>query len=91
MNLSAILVTTTPDNTLNMIETLNNIQNIEVFHHDKKSGEIIIIQKAKAIHKEVYDLKKIKALPGIIMTKIVEYYFDKDIDTSTSATASLSS
>lgn len=78
MNLSAILVTTAPDNTLNMIETLNNIQGVEVFHHDQSSGKIIIIQEAEAIHDEVNGLKGIKKLPGIIMAEMVEHYFGED-------------
>ncbi len=78
MNLSAILVTTTPDNTLNMIETLNGIRDVEVFHHDESTGKIIIIQEAEAIHDEVNGLKKIKALPGIILAEMVEHYFGDD-------------
>lgn len=78
MNLSAILVTTLPDNIPNMINTLNAIQDVEVFHHDSASGKIIIIQEAEAIHEEVNGLKKIKSLPGVIVAEMVEHYFAED-------------
>lgn len=78
MNLSAILVTTTPDNTLNMIEQLNSMQGLEVYHNDPASGKIILIQEAESIHEEVNGLKIIKALPGIIVAEMVEHYFGED-------------
>ena len=78
MNLSAILVATKPENTLRMIDTLNGIQDVEVFHHDESTGKIIIIQEAEAIHEEVDGLKKIKKLPGIIMAEMVEHHFGED-------------
>lgn len=61
-----------------MIETLNNIQGVEAFHHDESSGKIIIIQEAEAIHDEVNGLKQIKKLPGIILAEMVEHYFGED-------------
>jgi len=78
MNISAILVTTTPENTLNMIATLNQRQGIEVYHNDPETGKIIVIQEAEAIHDEVDGLKKIKKIPGIIMAEMVEHYFGED-------------
>jgi nitrate reductase NapD len=78
MNLSAILVTTAPHNTLNMINTLNSLQGVEVYHNDPSSGKIIIIQEAEAIHEEVDGLKKIKKIPGIILAEMVEHYFGED-------------
>ncbi len=78
MNLSAILVTTAPANTLNMIDTLNRLSGVEVYHNDAITGKIILIQEAEAIHEEVEGLKKIKRIPGIIVAEMVEHYFAED-------------
>ena len=78
MNISAILVTTKPENTDNMIETLNQISGIEVYHHEHATGKIIVIQEAETIQQEVDGLKNIKKLPGIILAEMVEHYFGDD-------------
>lgn len=78
MNLSAILVTTKPDNTRNMIEQLNAIEGLEVYHHHQPSGKIILIQEAESIHEEVNGLKRIKAIAGVIVAEMVEHYFGED-------------
>ena len=78
MNLSAIYVVTDPLKTINLISTLNEISNIEVFHQDENSGKIIVIQEAESIHDEVQGLKKIKSISGVIMAEMVEHYFGED-------------
>jgi len=78
MNISAILVTTPSDNTHNMIEQLNQLEGVEVFHHDAASGKIIAIQEAESINDEVNGLKRIKKLPDIVLAEMVEHYFGED-------------
>ena len=78
MNISAILVTTPSANTLNMIEQLNQLEGVEVFHHDTSTGKIIAIQEAESINDEVAGLKRIKKLPNITLAEMVEHYFGED-------------
>lgn len=78
MNISAILVTTAPKNIKNMIQTLNKLEGVEVYHNDPDSGKIIVIQEAEIINDEVDGLKRIKKIPGIIMAEMVEHYFGED-------------
>jgi nitrate reductase NapD len=78
MNISAILVTTPSSNTENMINMLNELEGVEVFHHDVSTGKLIAIQEAESIHEEVHGLKKIKKLPGIILAEMVHHYFGED-------------
>lgn len=78
MNISAILITTSPQNIHEMIATLNSLSSVEVYHNDPATGKIIAIQEAKTIDEEVDGLKKIKKLPGIILAEMVEHYFGED-------------
>lgn len=78
MNISAILVTTRPNNTNHMIETLNQLSGVEVYQNDPSTGKIIVIQEAESIHDEVDGLKKIKSLSGIVLAEMVEHYFGDD-------------
>lgn len=78
MNISAILVTTSLDNTESMINILNDLSGLEVFHHDNTTGKIIVIQEAKSIQDEVNGLKRIKKIPGIILAEMVQHYFGED-------------
>ena len=78
MNISAIFVTTPPDNTRAMIEQLNQLEGVEVYHHDADHGKIIVIQEAPGIDDEIAGLKTIKKQPGVIMAAMVEHYFGDD-------------
>jgi len=78
MNISAILVTTLPDNTADMIEQLNRLDGVEVYHSDVASGKMIAIQEAPSIDDEINGLKRIKKMPDIILAEMVEHYFGED-------------
>jgi nitrate reductase NapD len=78
MNFSAILVTTRPDNTALMIDTLNGQSGVEVYHSDPVKGKIIAIQEAVNINEEIDGLKKIKKLPGVVLAEMMEHYFAED-------------
>lgn len=78
MNISAILITTPPHNTSRMIQILNDLDAVEVYHNDPQSGKIIAIQEAETIDDEVRGLKEIKKLPGIILAEMVQHYFGED-------------
>jgi len=78
MNLSGILVVTTPSEIDSVIEALNAMSGLEVHNIDRDSSKLIVVQEAEAIHDEVDGLKKIKKLPGIVLADMVYHYFAED-------------
>lgn len=78
MNISAILVITSPERVEACIATLNQLPGVEVHHHEAASGKIIAIQEAENTTAEVDGLKRIKALDGIAMAEMINHYFEDD-------------
>ena len=78
MNISGILVVTTPPNIDSLIDKLNALPGIEVHHIDRDNSKLIIVQEAESIRDEIDGLKKIKKLPGIVLADMVNHYFGDD-------------
>ena len=78
MNLSGILVVSTPSEIDQLIDTLNAMPHLEVHHVDRDSSKMIVVQEAESINDEVDGLKKIKKLPGIVLAEMVYHYFAED-------------
>jgi nitrate reductase NapD len=75
VNLSGILVVTTPSEIDALIDTLNAMPELEVHNVDRESSRLIVVQEAETVHDEVDGLKKIKKLPGIVLAEMVYHYF----------------
>jgi nitrate reductase NapD len=78
MNISGILVVSTPEHTSEVIDRLEGLSGIDVHHVDATTGKIVITQEAESIHDEVEGLKRIRALPGIILAEMSCHYFEED-------------
>ena len=78
MNISGILVIVSPQRVDSMVEQLNGLDGIDVHHIDATSGRIVITQEAASIRDEVDGLKRIKALPGIILAEMSYHNFEDD-------------
>ena len=78
MNISGILVVTTPAEIDSLIDNLNAMPGIEVHHIDRDSSKLIVVQEAESIHDEIDGLTKIKKLPGIVLADMVNHYFGED-------------
>ena len=78
MNLSGILVVSTPPAIDALIEALNAMPGLEVHNIDRDSSKLIVVQEAESIHDEIDGLKKIKKLPGIVLADMVYHYFADD-------------
>ena len=74
MNLSGIIVITTPEHLPAVCEALNKLDGVEVFHTDAAKGRIVIVQEADKVSDEIAGLKRIKKLPHIIMAEMVHHY-----------------
>lgn len=78
MNLSGILVETKPQWLNDVVARLNALAGVEVHHTDAATGRIIAIQEAADIHAEIEGLKRIKALPHVVLAEMVYHYIAED-------------
>ena len=78
MNVSGILVITSPEHTGNVIKQLQSLTGIDVHYNDVATGRIIITQEAESISAEVDGLKRIRALPHIVLAEMSCHYFEED-------------
>jgi nitrate reductase NapD len=80
MNISGILVVVPPVHTQATIDRLQALPGIEVHHTDADSGRIVITQEAETIAAEIDGLKRIRALPEIILAEMSYHYFGDDAE-----------
>ena len=78
MNLSGILVVANPEWQGQVVENLNALEGVEVHQVDEKTGRIIAVQEAEDIHAEINGMKRIKAIPHVIMAEMVYHYIADD-------------
>ena len=78
MNISGILVIVSPDRVDSMVDQLNGMDGIDVHHIEAATGRIVITQEAETINDEVDGLKRIRALPGIILAEMSYHNFEDD-------------
>ncbi|MEA1888458.1 MAG: chaperone NapD [Pseudomonadota bacterium] len=83
MNISGILVVVAPDKIDSTVETLNSLDGIDVHHIEQSSGRIIITQEAESIHDEIDGLKRVRALPGIVLAEMSYHSFEEDTENVT--------
>ena len=78
MKISGILVIVSPPRVESMVEQLNGMDGIDVHHIEATTGRIVITQEAATINDEVDGLKRIRALPGIILAEMSYHNFEED-------------
>ena len=78
MNLSGILVVANPESQRQVVESLNALKGVEVHQADEETGRIIVVQEAPDIHAEIDGLRRIKAVPHVIMAEMVYHYIADD-------------
>jgi nitrate reductase NapD len=76
MNLSGILVVVPPEHLKFSIDALNALPGIDVHHQDPTTGRIVVTQEAETTDAEMEGLRRIKALPNIILAEMVYHRFD---------------
>jgi nitrate reductase NapD len=80
MNLSGILVVTTPEKMGNVCDALNALEGVSVYHTDEATARLVVVQEAGSVNDEVNGLKTIKAVPGVVMAEMVNHYFGDDAE-----------
>jgi nitrate reductase NapD len=78
MNLSGILVIAKPEWVPQVVADLAAQDGLEVHQTDPVSGRIIVVQEAADIHAEIEGVKRIKAMPHVVMADMVYHYFAED-------------
>ena len=78
MNVSGILVMTSPAKIDDVIEQLQALDGVDVHFTDAASGRIVITQEAETISAEVEGLKRIRSLPHVTMAEMSSHYFEDD-------------
>jgi periplasmic nitrate reductase NapD len=78
VNLSGILVVAKPERQDQVVAALNSMEGVEVHQVDAATGRIVAVQEAVDIHAEIDGLKRIKAVPHVIMAEMVYHYLAED-------------
>lgn len=78
MNFSGILVVARSGQHARVVDALNALEGVEVHQVDEASGRIVAVQEAPDINAEVAGIKRIKALPEVIMAEMVYHYLAED-------------
>ena len=78
MNVSGILVIVPVAKLDAAVASLSAVQGVDVHHTDRATGRIIVTQEAESIPDEVEGLKRIKALPHVILAEMVHHHFEND-------------
>jgi periplasmic nitrate reductase NapD len=78
VNLSGILVMANPESQDQVVAALNALEGVQVHQVDAATGRIVVVQEAEDIHAEIEGVKRIKALPNVIMAEMVYHYLAED-------------
>ncbi len=78
MNLSGIFVVARPQWQAEVVEALNALPGVEVHQVDASTGRIVVVQEAADIHAEIEGVKRIQALPHVVMAEMVYHYLADD-------------
>lgn len=78
MNLSGILVVAKSEWVAEVVSGLEALAGVEVHQTDAETGRIIVVQEAADIHAELEALKRIKALPHVVLAEMVYHYIAED-------------
>jgi nitrate reductase NapD len=76
MNVSGILVVTSVECLDRTAEALSALPGVEVHHTDPVTGRLVVTQESDSVHEEMDGLKRIKALPHIILAEMVHHHFE---------------
>jgi nitrate reductase NapD len=82
MNLSGIAVSVQPRSFNETINLLGALPGVEIHYQDADSARVVIVQEADSIDAEVEGLKRIKAVPGVVVAELVYHYFADDQGTN---------
>lgn len=77
MNVSGILVVVPVEKMSRAADALNALPGVEVRHTDPATGRIVVTQEAPCVEEEMDGLRRIKAIPDVILAEMVQHYFEE--------------
>lgn len=78
MNISGILVVAKPEWQAQVVAALRDLDQVEVHQVDEATGRIVAVQEAADINEEIAGVKRIKALPHVLVAEMVYHYIADD-------------
>jgi periplasmic nitrate reductase NapD len=78
MNYSGIVVICRPELLDGVASALCELPGVEVHYHDRDQGKIVVVQEALSIEAEMNGLRRIKALPDVMLADMRYHYFEED-------------
>jgi nitrate reductase NapD len=86
MNVSGILVIVPVAELDVALSALAALPGVDVHHTDPATGRVIVTQEAESVHREIDGLKRIKAIPQVMLAEMVHHHFeDEPMETEGSA------
>jgi nitrate reductase NapD len=78
VNVSGVLVVVPAAETDAAVEALGALPGVEVHHAHPETGRVVVTLEAESVYDEVEGLRRIKALPGVVLAEMVYHYFEED-------------
>jgi nitrate reductase NapD len=78
MNVSGILVVVPAADTAVAVAELDALPGVEVHHTHPETGRIVVTIEAETVPDEVELLRRIKALPRVVLAEMVYHNFEED-------------
>ena len=73
MNVSSIVVKTTPENMNTVMAEINSLDFCEVHFHDKQ-GRIIVTIEGESIHDQIEIMKRVQNMPFVLQADLMYAY-----------------
>jgi nitrate reductase NapD len=78
MNISGILVLTAPARAAAVADRLRVLAGVDVHHVEPDTGRIVITQEADSVAAEVDGLRRIRAVPDVVLAEMAYHWFEED-------------
>lgn len=77
MNVSSIVVKTTPENMKTVMAAINSLDFCEVHFHDKQ-GRIIVTIEGESIHDQIEIMKRVQNMPFVLHADLMYAYCENE-------------
>jgi nitrate reductase NapD len=79
MNISGVLVTTSPDGVADLRVAIDALDWAEV-HQTDGSGRLIVTLDGESTEQEIERLKALKRLPGVLFAEMIVHWFEDEAE-----------
>ena len=79
MNISSIVVKTTPEHFESVQEMIDEVQNCEIYLADEATSQIIVVLEAANTQEEITINKHLEGLPGVMSAQMHYTYQEEEL------------